>query len=201
MRAPHDPPGDPTGAAVTTRLPNLGARLRRLRRLRGIKQGVFAAVARVTQATVSRWERGEIEPGPEAVERLLAFLGDGAGCPPDGALRRLVESSLLPTHLIADHDHRLLAASTAREREWGRAASDLAGLPLWRFATGEIQAAEERLEGLGWWDEPSPGPVELATGRGDRGLRIEPGLMVWERLYLADGTPVRLCTTVPGVSA
>lgn len=156
----------------------------------------MAEVAGVAQATVSRWERGEIEPGPEAEGRLLDFLRTLTSGPVDSALRRLVEASALSTHLVTDHDHRLLAASGPRVREWGRAASDLAGVPLWRFATEDIQAAEVRLDGVGWWDEVLPGPVRLDTDGGDRGLRIVPGPMLWERLYLADGTPVRLCTSI-----
>ena len=40
-----------------------------------------------------------------------------------------------------------------------------------------------------------PQVVELRTGEGRSGLSIRDGMMVWERLYLADATPVRLCTT------
>lgn len=181
---------------VPTTLPHMGVRLRRLRRLRGLKQSVVAEITGVTQATVSRWEHGEIEPSPDVVERLLAFLGGTTCSRLDGALRRLVEASALAVHLVADHDHRLLCASAPREREWGLSAADLVDVPLWRFATRPIEAAEARLDAGGWWDEMMPAPVELDPGHGNRGLRFRAGLMVWERLYLADGTPVRLCTTL-----
>ena len=71
----------------------------------------------MTQATVSRWESGELEPQPELVGKLLARLSRSSGAPADTPLRRLVETSLRPTHLVTDADHRLLDASLPRERE------------------------------------------------------------------------------------
>lgn len=177
-----------------TPLPGIGRRLRRLRLLRGWKQGVLAEAAGVTQATVSRWESGELEPGPEAGERLMALLARPAPGA-DSALRRLVEASGLPMHLVADTDHRLLAVSPPRLREWGPDKDGLRGTCLWRFATAEIEAEEARLADRGWWDAAVPDPVRLVTGQGTRGLNIVAGPMLWERLYLADGTPVRLCTS------
>ena len=177
-------------------LPHFGSRLRRLRRLRGLKQDVVAEVAGVTQPTVSRWENGDLEPEAALADKLLAKLAGDASQPGDGPLRRLIETSTLPVHLVGDTDHRLLAASRSREHEWGRAAVDLLGQPLWRYATQAIQAAEAALDEAGWWHEVAPAAVEVRTGAGDAGLRIMPGVMLWERLYLVDGTPVRLCTTL-----
>ena len=185
-----------TTEAVESPLPHFGPRLRRLRRLRGLKQGVLAEWAGVAQTTVSRWEAGELEPQPAVAEKLLVQLAASVNGRADAPLRRLVETSPLPVHLIADTDHRLLAASPLREREWGQAAAGLVGCSLWCHATEGIQAAEAALHPLGWWQDPLPAPVELHTGSGDAGLRIRAGLMVWERLYLGDGTPVRLCTTL-----
>ena len=177
-------------------LPHFGSRLRRLRRLRGLKQEVVAELAGVTQPTVSRWEKGELEPEAALACKLLAELSGGGGQAGDGPLRRLVETSSLPVHLIDDADHRLLAASRPREHEWGRAAADLLGRSLWCYATEAIKAAEAGLDEAGWWYDVTPVPVQVRTGEADAGLRIAPGLMLWERLYLVDGTPVRLCTTI-----
>lgn len=38
----------------------------------GITQGALAAITGVTQATVSRWEAGELEPGRGEMERIRA---------------------------------------------------------------------------------------------------------------------------------
>jgi transcriptional regulator with XRE-family HTH domain len=181
---------------VKPRLPHLGARLRRLRRLRGLKQAAVAEIAQVTQTTVSRWESGELEPNDETADLLLQFLRGSVHPHADGALRRLVEASLLSTHLIIDHDHHLLAASKQRQREWGKSVSDLSGVSLWRFATEQIEDAERRLDNLGWWTEIMPSPVQVNTEQADHGLAIAAGCMLWERLYLSDGTPARLCTSL-----
>ena len=185
-----------TAAPAALGLPHLGPRLRRLRRLQGLKQGILAEWAGVTQATVSRWEAGELEVQPALADKLLVQLMARNNGRADAPLRRLVETSPLPVHLIADADHRLLAASPPREREWGQAAAGLIGCSLWRYATEGIQAAETALHPLGWWQDPLPAPVEVHTGSGNAGLEIKAGLMLWERLYLGDGTPVRLCTTL-----
>jgi transcriptional regulator with XRE-family HTH domain len=190
---------DAPEAAVYSRgppLPDLGARLRRLRRIRGLKQDAIAALAGVAQTTISRWEHGEIEPRPDLAERLLATLGGRIGIWEDRPLRRLIETSPLAVHLVTDADHRLLAASARREQEWGQRSDGLAGQSLWRFATDAIRAAEAGLRQTRWWDDDAmPQVVELRTGEGRSGLSIRDGMMVWERLYLADATPVRLCTT------
>jgi len=183
------------GAAMAG-LPHLGPRLRRLRRIRGLKQTIVAELAGVAQPTVSRWERGEIDPAPEIARKLLTVLTGNTCRLDDSPLRRLVETSPLAVHLVIDADHRLHAASLSRQREWRRSSASLLGQSLWRFATEGIQAAEESLNGLGWWQDRIPGTIEVRTGHGNAGLSIKPGLMLWERLYLADGTPVRLCSTV-----
>ena len=174
-------------------LPDFGRRLWRLRRMRGLKQAAVAQIADVCQATVSRWESGSIAPDVEAAERILGQLTRGTGLSSDSALRSLVESSRKALHLVTDFDHRLLAASPSREVEWRKPATQLAGQSLWRYATPEIEDAEKRLERCGWWRNSEAQRVSVQLQAGDTGLHIKPGLMVWERLYLADGTPVRLC--------
>jgi transcriptional regulator with XRE-family HTH domain len=183
--------GDPI-----TGLPGFGPRLRRLRRQRGLKQGHVAEIAGVCQTTVSRWEAGQIEPAPALAAAVLQRLT--RGLPQDRALRRLVESSSQIVHLVTDIDHRLLAASPAREADWAAKAAPYLGQSLWRFATAAIVRAEQSLTDLGWWETQAPAPVrvEISDGRVDE-IRIRPGLMLWERLWLADGTPARLCTMLP----
>ena len=172
-----------------------GIALRRWRLLHRVKQTHAAQLFNVTQSTISRWESGvqAMEPAAQLqLERLLTARLDSAA---DQVLARLIGESQRPMHLICDLTHRLLAASPRRFTEWTADASDLRGTSLWRFATDEIQQAESRLGDLGWYDE---GTTELrfwTSDNHDPMVRIVPGILVWERLTLSDGTLARLVTT------
>ena len=171
--------------------------LRRWRRLRGIKQSHAAELFGVTQATLSRWERGQLRIPDSATRELSRLLGAPLDSAADAGLRRLVESSSLPVHLICDLSHCLLAASPARLASWSASAGELRGQSLWRFATEEIRAAENRLGELGWYDEGIP-QLRFWTGaNGNPLVPIEPGILLWERLQLSDGTLARLVTSLP----
>ncbi len=183
----------PTLPTVRKSLPGFGARLRRLRRAIGYKQAYVAHIAGVDQATVSRWERGEIQPDYKHAQAVLRALSPAPGN--DSTLRRLVESSALTVHLISDVDHTLLAASPGRAREWNVSISTLIGRSLWEAASPAIYTAEASLESLGWWECTQPAPVEVELVAYDSGfLPIVPGRMLWERVWLSDGRPARLCT-------
>lgn len=179
-----------------TCLPGFGARLRRLRRAFNLKQAYVAQLAGVTQATVSRWESGSITPDPSHAHSILQSLGPEHT--EDSALKRLVESSSLVVHLVTDVDHVLLAASKAREAEWGLPVASVLGKSVWKAASPAIHAAEINLESTGWWACAQPTPVEVELDAYHGGfLPIAPGRMLWERLWLSDGRPARLCTLVP----
>ncbi|MBN9087524.1 MAG: helix-turn-helix transcriptional regulator [Reyranella sp.] len=173
-----------------------GRALSRWRRLRGVKQSHAAELFGVTQATLSRWERGYHRVPDAAARKLTALLAAPLDSASDAGLRRLVESSALPVHLICDLTHRLLAASPSRFAQWTADAADLRGTSLWRFATDEIHLAESRLGELGWYDD---GTTEMRFWTGanhDPLVPIEPGVLVWERLALSDGTLARRVTSV-----
>jgi len=173
-----------------------GRALRRWRRLRGVKQSHAAELFGVTQATLSRWERGHHRLPDAAARKLSRLVAAPLDSAADAGLRRLVESSALPVHLICDLSHRLLAASPARVAEWRTDAADLRGVSLWRFATDEIRNAEGRLGELGWYDEGAA-QLRFWTGANDDPMvAIAPGILVWERLQLSDGTLARLVTSV-----
>jgi transcriptional regulator with XRE-family HTH domain len=181
--------------AATAAWPDFHLRLKRGRRLRGLKQSYIAAMLDVDQATVSRWESGALRPLAHQAQAALRLLG--ATVAADEALIRLVRTSSLCVHLVGDEDHRLLAFSASRKRQWGRVAERLLGESLWRFATPEIVEAEQRLAACGWWNQALPQAVRVATtGQVRGGLRFVSGFMQWERLWLASGEPVRLCTTL-----
>lgn len=176
---------------------NLGARLRRFRRLHGIKQDYLADTLSVSQGLISRWEAGKHLPSPEAAQQILDLIAVAPDSSSDRALVRLVESTKVPVHLICDATHRLLAASHPREREWRASADTYIGSSLWRFATEEIVMAEERLSEVGWFDIAHPVRISIPTkGNGSNEMRILPSTLEWESIGLADGRMGRLVTTV-----
>ena len=173
---------------------DLGRTLRRMRRLRGMKQSHLADLLGVSQATVSRWEAAGQAPSVEA-RAAIARLMTAPACA-DAALKRLVESSSLPVHLVCDLSHVLLAASPARVARWRRAPAELMGRSMWAFASPEIQAVEARLPELGW-REGGAAALTFRTGaNADRDVPIAPGLTLWEHIPLEDGREARLVSTL-----
>ena len=174
-------------------LPHFGTRLRTRRRAVGLKQAALSEELGVDQATISRWERGQQRPDKDIEARVLKLLGNPR-C--DNGIKRLVENSHTSAHLIDDCTHVCLAYSKPRAAEWCASSEQLIGTPLWEFATDEIHHAENRLQDAGWWETYSPLPQKFHISKTERDyVGIEAGLMVWERLYLMDGTPVRLCSS------
>ena len=172
-------------------LPVFRARLKRVRTAVRLKQSGLAELLGVDQATVSRWESGRHIPEPEiqseVFEKLLPYRSD------DAALRRLVETSQDCIHLVDEATHNCLAYSAGRANEWGVGRRDMLGISLWQFATEEIQRAEMELEQSGWWSDLSPEPRLFITSQSNgRDIHIRAGQILWERVYLADGTPARL---------
>lgn len=174
--------------------PAFGTRLKRLRRARCVKQFALADMLNVKQSTVSRWEAGLQVPNERLQRKALQLLFDNSS--DDPALRRLVETSQSATHLIDDASHICLAFSPSRGKEWRCDPSALQGRQLWEYASDEIRMAEARMVDNGWWDDQLPAPVVLTTSaKSHPEMAIKAGELIYERLYLADGTPVRLCTS------
>lgn len=183
------------GAAIAWELP-IGSALRRFRRLHMVKQDAVAELLGVSQGCVSRWESGTHRPDPAQRERILQLICASSGNDRDAALKRLVECSRRPVHLICDSTHRLLAASRSRAASWRTDLCELIGKSLWPFASPEIAAAEAGLFESGWFERPY-GRLQLRTesnGRSD--VPVPPSQVLWESLPLADGRVGRLTTTI-----
>jgi hypothetical protein len=169
-----------------------------------MKQAHVADLLQCSQATVSRWESGAQAPSPREASAILRLLSARLSPSGDRALERLVKTSAAELHLVCDLTLRLLAASPARERNWRVSASDLAGTPMWRFASPEISQAEQSLRGAGWFADPGAS-VEIETGANeDDDVPIVPGLFRWSRIRLSDGSFARLVETLtpaPGIVA
>lgn len=174
-------------------LPVFGLRLRRLRRAKGVKQLALAQALGLDQATISRWESGHQRPAWEVQRQALAMLAIARTH--DAALRRLVETSTACVHLVDEASHICLAYSRTRANDWRTSQLDLRGVSLWQFATDEIRQAEAELADTDWWSSPTPAPKQFRTSEKvfDE-ITISAGGILWERVYLADGTPARLVT-------
>lgn len=176
-------------------LPAFGRRLRQQRRVLGLKQLVIAQEMGVDQATVSRWESGQQEPDAEVQRAVFRILGRSRT--DDSALRRLVEHSNACLHLVEETNHICLAYSNSRAQDWSVSQRAMLGVSLWQFSTDEIRQAEAELADSDWWSVQEPEPKLFHTSQAAHtALRISAGGILWERLYLADGTPVRLVSGV-----
>jgi len=174
----------------------IGLALRRFRRLNMVKQSAVAERLGVSQGCVSRWESGAHGPDAGQRDRIVQLICASAGNDHDAGLKRLVESSRRPVHLICDSTHRLLAASRSRAASWRTDVSELIGRSLWPFASPEIEAAEAGLFESGWFERPWQS-LELRTeGNGRSDVPVPAGRMLWETLPLADGRVGRLTTTI-----
>lgn len=176
-------------------IPVFGRRLRTARRAQGVKQAALADLLGVDQATVSRWEAGLQVPSPEVQMAAFGFVTPRRQS--DDALKRLIATSAASVHLIEESSHVCLAYSPARAREWRVSKGALLGASLWHFATDDILREEEALVDSGWWDQqwPAARRFEIASHDFDE-IKIRAGNVLWERLYLSDGTPVRLVTRI-----
>ena len=176
-------------------LPSFAKRLKRQRIAIGLKQDALALALGVSQTTVSRWESGANVPEESVQQRTLQCVASTKT--DDTALKRLVENAALCVHLVDEANHTCLAYSRHRAEDWGATERQLLGVSLWQFATEEIRLAESELADHGWWDNVIPEPKTVVTSQAIfPELRISAGGMLWERIYLSDGTPARLVTQI-----
>ncbi|HSV45805.1 MAG TPA: helix-turn-helix transcriptional regulator [Ramlibacter sp.] len=174
----------------------LGRSLHRWRALRRIKQQHAAELLGVSQATISRWENGQLAPDADEQVRLRALMQARLDSAADRELARLVSLSSAPMHLVCDLTHRLLALSPLREQQCSVPRNLLIGTSLWRYASAEIVAAEEQLAALGWYG-PSPPALEIVTGANHfTEVAIIPSRFRWVRFQLSDGSFARLVETL-----
>ena len=160
--------------------PEFGRRLRQWRRESEIKQARLADIVGVTQATVSRWEKGLQTPAPLQIDLLHQMMTRNRNFRLDQAIK--------------DRSHRLLCASAPREQEWQRSSGDLLGTSLWRFATPEIAQAEKSLHDMGWHEDQADHLSFETSGRNGPPMPIVDKFILWERFFLSDGRAVRLTT-------
>jgi transcriptional regulator with XRE-family HTH domain len=174
----------------------LGQRLRRFRRLQGIKQNHLAQMLGVSQGNVSRWESGAHSPDPVAQRRIEDVISARTDSKGDAALKRLIATSSLRIHLVCDATHRLLAVSPNKAASWRVNVDAYVGTSLWRYASQEIIQAEQGLAALGWFERPFQSFRFYTGANSSSSVIITPGLIAWETVLLSDGRVGRLTTAI-----
>ncbi len=161
-----------------------------------VKQSAVADMLGVSQGCVSRWESNAHKPDAAQRERIIQLISAPTGNDHDAGLKRLVQDSQRPVHLICDATHQLLAASSSRAASWRTDISELIGRSLWPYASSEIAAAEARLFESGWFERPYQCLKLYTEANGRSDVPVMPSRVLWETLPLADGRVGRLTTTI-----
>ncbi|MGJ3262397.1 MAG: helix-turn-helix transcriptional regulator [Salinarimonas sp.] len=170
--------------------------LRRARQLRGMKQSHLAELVGVRQGTVSKWESGLALPSPAQARRLATLFAARLDAQRDAWIRRLVEGSRRPVHLMCESTHRLLAASPMRVLEWRRDPAEVAAEPLLRAAPDDLRRAEALVTASRADAQESPPFVVRTAGRRGGQYEVAPALLLWESLQLSGGEWVRLVSNI-----
>lgn len=174
-----------------------GASLRMWRLNRHMKQSYCAELLEISQSYLSKLESSTDHLPEEIAAKFMRLAEVTHLSDQDRGIKQLVEFSPLPVHLVCDHSHRLLAASRSRLAQWRKDLSEVEGQALKRYATEEITQAETTIYEQGWFDEELHYFEGETRSASSDDMRIPPAKYSWQRLRLADGSPVRLCTSQP----
>ena len=166
------------------------------RKRQNIKQGALANYLGVSQVMISYWERGHLIPSEEFHSRMIGFFQKEYSAPEDKLIKRLVENSERPTHIVCDFSHVLLAASRARQLEWKCYYIDLLGKVLFKDLPDDIVVAEDKYSWLDYEQRINETFLVSTCGRSEGDYKIRPTEMLWEPFSLSDGKIVRLVTNV-----
>jgi transcriptional regulator with XRE-family HTH domain len=127
-------------------------RLRRFRFSRNVKQAALAADLGVTQAMVSRWESGLVDPSPAMQARIEKIIADDDAATPLVDWRSYtaafpgLAAVISQTGMIETASRGLLALmDRTRDSVEGQALADV--------FRGDIPELHERLNSIGFFDE------------------------------------------------
>lgn len=148
--------------------------LRRYRFTHNIKQAALAADLGVTQAMVSRWESGLVEPSPQMQAVIRSLLDDGAVSAPlvDWRTHAANQPGLAA---VIDRDGRIETASAGLLRLLSLPRNRVEGRMLDTLFTGDIPRLFKRLSGAGLFDEAleSVESADRYCFAGDDGRTVE----------------------------
>lgn len=170
--------------------------IKRMRIQKGMKQGNFAHLFGVSQSTVSKWENGTLQLSTQQLKKLRSNFNAKLDPNYDQWLRRLIENSGIPVHLMCETSHFPLAASGPRLEEWGCDLNDMMDRPLSADLPEDIFEAEINFSNE-IMNQPKLRYFKTETvGRKNGNYRINPAKMVWERTQLSGGEWVRVVTNL-----
>lgn len=165
------------------------SQIKRYRRLKGLTQTTLANCLGVTQATVSRWERGLQDPDISIQHRLRDELRTGNPAQ-DRHLLHLVRCS--PTMMVLmDQDLTLVAASSAAAAASEMSAPEMEGMCYAPMMTADLQEVFSHASDAGFFE----GEVaSIFLPAMTPGLRRQELHLIANIHYaaLADGTPLAL---------
>ncbi|WP_300542806.1 helix-turn-helix transcriptional regulator [Maricaulis sp.] len=128
------------------------ARLRRYRFTRNIKQAALAADLGVTQAMVSRWESGVVDPSPGMQQRIMDLLRtDTVGAPLIDWRTHAGEQPGLAA--VINRSGLIETASQGLARLLGRGRSEIEGEHVQDVFTGDLPRLFGLLLSAGFFDE------------------------------------------------
>ena len=136
------------------------ALIRQLREHRHWSQEALAEQLQTDQATVSRWERGTVQPG-FAAQRKLEALADAAGLQSLNGIERVVQCSPFPM-LLVDRTLQVIAASASSGFVAGRSVDQQTP----EDERTHFKAFAERLEQQGFWSRECEEVMEYSFARG-----------------------------------
>jgi transcriptional regulator with XRE-family HTH domain len=134
--------------------------IRQIRAVRRWSQEALAEQMQTDQATVSRWERGVVQPGFGA-QRKLEFIAQEAGLQSLNGIERVVQCSPYPM-LLVDRNLQVIAASASS----GFLAGQSVAQQTPQDEQAYLQAFAAGLEEEGFWRTDADSAIEYAFARG-----------------------------------